>query len=62
MSAAVRFAADVALAWLMPWRAVRDLRESRSAFGSLCDVLLIQGKRLRQAEGQPEPRHLHLVE
>ena len=61
MSAAARFALDVALAWLMPWRAVRALRDSRSSFATLCEVFVRQGERLERYEPKPRERHLHLV-
>lgn len=49
---------------LMPWTAVRDMRQSTSAFRSLCDVFLIARRQEQEAAAAsppPRTRHLYLV-
>ncbi|HEY1820511.1 MAG TPA: hypothetical protein VGG83_11325 [Trebonia sp.] len=45
----------------MPWVAVRDARQSHSAFRTLCDVVLMQDRQLQQYEPRAKPRHLYAV-
>jgi hypothetical protein len=54
----------VALVLLMPWLAVRDVRQSNRAFGQLCDVMLRAHQRRQEAAAaaaEPERPRLYLV-
>lgn len=49
----------VALVLLMPWLAVRDVRQSHNAFTQLCDIMLAAHGRDQAAATRP--RHLYAV-